>query len=89
MLANLRNASMTERFICDAYRDQLRRGLDFLTSRGEMTVILTLNVEHGIRGLVLREDNVILLVLNDAPSHASFGEKVFHIDGRSRFDCHA
>jgi len=48
-----------------------------------------LNVEHGIRRLVLREDDVVLLVLNDAPTLASFGEKGFRIDGRGCFDCHA
>src|SRR6476659_5840738 len=51
----------------------------FLTLRGNDRDLdlAFLNVEHGIRGLVLREDNVVLLVLNDAPTLASFGEKGF------------
>jgi hypothetical protein len=47
-----------------------------------------LDVEHGVRGIALLEDNGTLAMFPDSAAFADFAEKHFGIEDYSRLDRH-
>jgi len=51
--------------------------------------IALLNVEHGIRWIPLREDDLVLLIVRYSPAPVHGGEKRFDVEGRLPLSLHA